>query len=152
MSQTKVVVLSNNFAAVKKSITGAMLMQAAEAGGGVVETFAKLNASGGRPGLNVDTGNLVNSITVHRGAQTETYADVEVGTGVEYAAIHEFGGVIMPIAAKMLSWVDNGARVFAKMVHIPARPYLRPAIDEHEAEITKAVETALKMQIEQAAA
>lgn len=152
MSETKVIELSNNFAAVRKSVTGNMLMAAAEAGGGVVETYAKLNVSRGRPGLNVDTGNLVNSISVAKGSQSETYAEVSVGpSDVEYAAIHEFGGVIMPLRAKMLSWVEDGVRVFAKMVHIPARPYMRPALDEHVDDITKAVETVLRLEIERAA-
>lgn len=150
MSDTKVIILSNNFAAVKKSITGAMLLKAAQAGGGVVETFAKLNASRGRPGLNVDTGNLINSINVQTASQSETYAEVKIGTGVEYAAIHEFGGVILPVRAKLLSWVDNGVRIFARMVQIPARPYMRPAVDEHESEIQGAVEYQLKTQIERA--
>ena len=147
-SETKI--LYSNVKSVKAAITGDMLAKAALAGGGVIETYAKQNASRGRPGLNVDTGNLVNSIGTVVSSQSETYAEVQVGTGVEYAAIHEFGGVIMPVTARLLSWIDNGVRIFAKMVQIPARPYLRPAVDEHEKEITAAIEYQIAKQIEQA--
>ena len=48
---------------------------------------------------------------------------------VRYALIHELGGKIVPVKAKMLSFEIGGKRVFAKEVNIPARPYLRPAAD-----------------------
>lgn len=152
MSQTtKVVVLENHFRDVKEAITGEMLMRAAKMGGGVIETYAKLNASRGRPGLEVDTGNLVNSIRVEEDEQSETFASVNVGpSAVEYAAIHEFGGIIRPLHKQMLSWVEDGVRVFAKMVQIPARPYMRPAVDEHEDEIRQVMEATLRTQIEKA--
>jgi len=67
---------------------------------------------------------------------------------VIYGRIHELGGIILPVHAKMLSWVDNGKRIFAKRVQIPARPYLRPAVDEHENEIGQAVGHQLRKQIE----
>ena len=147
-----VISLSDHFAEARKSITGAMLMRAALAGGFVIETHAKINVSRGRPGLAVDTGNLVNSIGTVPGKLTTTFAEAEVGTGVEYAAIHEFGGVILPLRAKMLSWItDGGERVFAKMVQIPARPYMRPAADEHLPDIKRAVERQIKDQLATAA-
>ncbi len=57
-----------------------------------------------------DTGNLLRSIK-------SVVEDDEaiVGSTVEYAAIHEFGG--------------NAGR--GRRVHIPARPYLRPAAEEN---------------------
>lgn len=48
---------------------------------------------------------------------------------VRYALIHELGGVITPVVAKMLAFEINGQLVFAKSVTIPARPYLRPSAD-----------------------
>jgi hypothetical protein len=48
---------------------------------------------------------------------------------VRYALIHELGGVITPLVAKVLAFELNGQLVFARSVTIPARPYLRPAAD-----------------------
>jgi len=60
--------------------------------------------------------------------------------GVIYAAIHEFGGEILPKRAKFLHWVDkNGKDVFAKRVKMPMRPYLRPAFDENKEAIKAAI-------------
>ena len=142
MPAGKVVTLEDNFEAVRDAVTGKMLMDAAKAGGFVVEGYAKINAGSGRPdNLEMETGHLVNSITVDEIKKGNTKAEVGIGTNVIYARIHELGGIIVPIAAKMLSWVDDlGNRIFAGAVHIPARPYLRPALDEHENDVTKAVE------------
>ncbi len=66
-----------------------------------------------------DTGRLFGSIT-----NNATENQVEVGSNVIYARIHQLGGVIKPKHKKYLSFVKNGARVFLKKVTIPARPYL----------------------------
>lgn len=142
MTAGKVIVLEDNFDAVRNAVSGEMLKQAALAGGHVIEAHAKINAGSGRPGLTVRTGTLINSIKVSSGKRSKTKAEAEIGTNVIYARIHEIGGIIKPVAAKMLSWVSaTGERIFAGAVHIPARPYLRPAMDENEPEIVKAVET-----------
>ncbi len=75
----------------------------------------------------IDTGRLKNSITSRSDA-----ASAEVGTNVEYAAIHQFGGktkasVIRPKNKQALFW--PGAKHPVKMVKhpgsvIPARPFL----------------------------
>jgi phage gpG-like protein len=143
-------VYEDNSERVQNALSGEALLALARIGGGVIQIFARMNASAGRPGLNVVTGALVNSIQVFDGESSETRAEVEVGPTVEYGAIHEFGGVIMPVFAKMLSWVDNGVRIFAKMVQIPARPYMRPAVDEHQEDILNAVAIEAKNQIEKA--
>jgi phage gpG-like protein len=130
MSKGQVITKSNNTAAIRRAVTGEMLMKAALAGGFVIEAYAKLKASRGRPGLNVDTGNLVNSINTTPGEQSHTRAEAQVGTGVIYAATHEFG---------------------YPPRNIPARPFMRPAIDEHQREIEQAVKIHVKAQIEQAA-
>ena len=68
-----------------------------------------------------------------------------------YARIQELGGIIKPVTAKMLSWVsDTGERIFANAVHIPARPYLRPALDENEKDVVKAVETEIWRNLDKA--
>lgn len=49
---------------------------------------------------------------------------VEVGTNVQYAPIHQFGGEIEPVTAKMLAFSVGGRKFFAHKVKIPARPML----------------------------
>jgi phage gpG-like protein len=93
--------------------------------------------------------------------QSKERAAVDVGTNLEYGAIHEFGGTIQAKSAKYLAipvggrtgsprkysdlrvmktvrgnllLVDAGGAVqyvLKTSVEIPARPYLRPALDEH---------------------
>jgi len=148
-TQSTVIVLEDNFAAVRGAITGPMLMEAAKAGGHVIEGAAKINASSGRPGLEIGVGALVNSITVEPASSTNTRAEVDVGPSVLYARIHEFGGVIVPVHAPMLSWIsDAGERIFAHAVHIPARPYMRPAVDENEDAIAGAVATEVRRSLD----
>lgn len=103
-------------------------------GGAVVEAHAKMNAEG--HGLH-KTGNLVNSIQIY---DKKPYEIMVGSRGVIYAAIHEFGGEILPKRAKFLHWVDkNGKDVFAKRVKMPMRPYLRPAFDENREAIKAAI-------------
>jgi len=127
----KVIVLEDNFDAVRNAVTGEMLMNAAEAGGFVVEGHAKIKAGSGRPGLIMRTGALVNSIITERGKRSKTRAEANIGTNLVYARIHELGGIIKNAFGRGI------------IVHMPARPYLRPAMDENEGDIRKAVETEL---------
>ncbi len=147
-----VIVLADNFAAVRDAVTGPMLMQAAFAGGHVVEAHAKVNAGSGRPGLQIQSGALVGSINTKTERMTKTRATVAIGPTVLYARIHEYGGVIVPRNAPMLSWINNqGERVFANAVHIPARPYMRPAVDMNKQSIADAVGMAIISEIMRAA-
>ena len=139
-----VIVLKDRFPAVLEAVMGLVLLQAAFAGGHVIEGAAKINASAGRPGLQIKTGALVGSINVSTSKVTRGFAQVDVGPSVLYARIHEFGGIIVPTSKSMLSWVnDAGERVFANAVHIPARPYMRPAVDENKSQIGWAVEASI---------
>ena len=153
MSKGKVVVLKDNFSEVRSALTGQMLQDSAMAGGFVVEGQAKINASkGGKDHLNIRTGTLVNSLKTTKGKKLDNFAESHIGTNVIYARIHELGGIIVPVFAKMLSWVNAaGERIFAGAVHMPARPYLRPAIDEKEEDIVKAVETEIWRNIDKVA-
>ena len=144
----KVEILTNQFPDLKRAVSGAGLANAAKAGGHVIEGNAKVNIGNTFSGKSV--GGLAGSIQVVLDKSTETSAEVSVGPTVIYGRIQELGGVITPVAAKMLSWVDDGVRIFAHMVHLPARPYLRPAVDEHRQEISDAVEFQLRKDIEQA--
>ena len=149
---TKTIVLEDNFDAVRNAVTGDMLMDVAKAGGFVIEGHAKINASkGGKTHLNVRTGALVNSIEVSEKEKKDTSAEVGVGTNIVYGRIHEVGGIITPVNASKLSWIGkDGTRVFAGSVHIPARPYLRPALDENEDDIVVAVKTELQRNLDEA--
>lgn len=49
---------------------------------------------------------------------------VTVGSGMIYAAIHQFGGTITPKKAKRLVFRIGNRTIFARKVTIPARPYL----------------------------
>lgn len=79
----------------------------------------------------VDTGNLLNSVQedeLHLGEK----AWITFGPHTVYARIHEYGGVIRPTNGKFLVFKGkDGNMVFTKSVTIPARPYIRPALDEH---------------------
>lgn len=57
----------------------------------------------------------------------------------EYARIQERGGIIHARKAKFLHFFIDGKEIFTKKVKLPARPYLKPAIDDNKAEIIKAM-------------
>lgn len=69
-----------------------------------------------------DTGALIGSRGTQRlGKSTWAYYVDKI-----YARIQEYGGVITPKRARLLSWVDKGGiRRFAKRVTIPPKPYMR---------------------------
>ena len=90
-SGVKVIKLDNRFKEVIAAASGENIMKALKAGGEVVRNHAKLNIQAQEL---VDTGNLLGSISVQEGSGGKSDATVEIGTNVEYAAIHEFGGAI----------------------------------------------------------
>lgn len=95
-----------------------------------------------KSGLKVRSGSLLNSIGASKKVETKGDGTVE-GTigpqGIPYAAIHEFGGrtsphKIEPRNRQALKFMGNNGETFAKFVNhpgsnIPARPYLRPAME-----------------------
>ena len=117
---------------IERKLTGALLR-----GGLAIAGEAQRNVSGPRPDkLGVVTGRLRTSIV----AVVVSRYQVKVGTNVSYAAIHEFGGrtparVIRPRTKKALSWTGAGGEVFTRRSvnhpgsNIPARPYMRPALE-----------------------
>ena len=150
---SKVVVLKNNVKAIRGVVTGAALKSAVMAGGQTLENYAKINVEKTFSSKSTGAAGLGGSIQTIVSTATEIKAEVDVGPTVIYGRIHELGGIILPVKAKMLSWMDDdtGERIFAKMVQIPARPYLRPALDEHKDEIVDAMMHQVKKAIEQAA-
>lgn len=67
----------------------------------------------------VKSGGLLDSID-----HTVKGDSVEVGSSKEYAAVHQFGAIIVPVEAKNLVFTIGGTLIFAKKVTIPARPWL----------------------------
>jgi len=141
-SGMKVTVLENHIEDIKKSLREKTLENAAMAGGQVIRNNAILNIQ--RTFKNVHGTRGLSRIVVQVQKKSNTSCTVDIGPTVVYGRIHELGGIIRPIKAKMLSWVNEaGQRVFANAVHIPARPYMRPAVDDHMDEIKQAVGAAV---------
>ena len=102
------------------------------AGANQLEGYVKVNIRD--RGL-VDTANLMNSWSVER----EDMRAV-LYTPVVHAAIHEYGGVIKAHGGGFLTFqTKDGTWHRVRSVNMPARPYLRPAVDEHEEEIMQSV-------------
>lgn len=79
---------------------------------------------------------------VQAGGPRTTKVTLRTGAEVDYAAVQEVGIYhsyqILPFNKKMLSFLIDGKRVFAKMVTHPGlmqRPYMRYGLQEMEAEI-----------------
>lgn len=64
---------------------------------------------------------------------------VEIGTNVEYAAIHQFGGEIEPKSGGLLTFQIGGRWVSSRGVTIPARPFLGVSASD-EAEFDAVIE------------
>jgi HK97 gp10 family phage protein len=124
------------------------LREALDAGGFELEAEIKMQID--KQKLR-DTGNLINSIQKKKTKVTGNSGEVQVGTNVIYAAIHEFGGVIRAKNAKALRFrTKDGQWHTVKSVTIPARPYMRPAVDEGKGRVEAAVRAVLKRNIEAA--
>jgi HK97 gp10 family phage protein len=109
------------------------IMRATRKAASRVQRQAKVNV---RQVLNTtgqSTGTLSRSITT---ADVPGELAMAVGSGVIYARIHEFGGVIKPVHAERLAWrTPDGAWRTAMTVTIPKRPYLAPAMDAVRSDI-----------------
>lgn len=80
----------------------------------------------------VTTGELRRSIT-HDPVESRGNEIVgRVGTNLKYAMIQELGGWIYAKTTKYLHFVIDGAHVMVKQVYLPARSYLRRALDANE--------------------
>jgi hypothetical protein len=148
MSKTDVVIKSN-VSNIQRSLRQGVLAKAAQAGGEVIRNNAKLNIRSTFSAKSTGGAGLAGSLVVELVKSSDKSAEVDVGPTKIYGRIQELGGIIKPVFARMLSWVgDNGERIFARMVRIPPRPYLRPALDDHMDEVTEAVEFQIKKGIE----
>ena len=115
--------LIKKLSAAKKLADNPTRMGMLMTGGEVIRDKARENV---RKKLNRNaTGRLEQSITVR---VVNQYAVAIGPVGVVYAAIHEFGGIITPKRARFLRFVIGNRVIFAKYVKMPARPYMRPAM------------------------
>ncbi len=105
-----------------------------------------VNLSGGV--LNARSGVLRDSIQLEASQRNDQIgAEIFSDGEVPYAAIQEYGGKtaaheILPDKAKVLAFVMNGKQVFARRVQhpgsqIPARSYLRSALEEQGEDIVQ---------------
>jgi phage gpG-like protein len=94
--------------------------------------------------LKVRTSNLRASIQQTVKDQVDNFQARVFSSGdVKYAAIHEFGGVIVPKKAKALSFVIDGKRIFTKQVIMPKRSYMRTSLEDQKDAIVKGLMAAV---------
>ena len=113
----------------------------------LVQRSAKQNLTGGRP-LNVREGLLRSSVVVGvRGGGRDVEASI--GTNIIYGAVHEKGKVIH---AKRNYMVFNvgGRWVKTRVVRIPERPWLRPALERNRQRIVQLLDEGVKATIREA--
>ena len=168
--------LKRKFAALRDIQRGEVLVNALLAGGVVVLDAAHINILAQHLWK---TRHLSRSLHQEVVEQSSTHAKIEVGTDLEYAVIHELGGVITPKRARYLAIPVNGATgspldrddlhpvltgsgdlvlvdeigvqfVLKKSVMIPAQPFMRPALDDNVDKIVEEVSAVLRQQIEAA--
>jgi HK97 gp10 family phage protein len=118
---------------------GAALREALKTGGDKLQEYIQENIVGADL---VDTGNLLNNWSV----KPDGDKAVIVGTDTPYARIHEFGGLIEPKTPG--GWLKfqtrDGAWHSVKRVQMPARPFVRPAIDHHKDDVARAIGESLR--------
>ncbi len=122
------------------------LTKALDAGGYVLEGAIKVEVENQHL---VDTGALKSSIKKRPAKVYGDSGEVEVGTNIVYAAIHEFGGIIKPRTKKALTFKTKDGRWHTvQRVVMPARPYMRPAVQKSAAKIEAALKAALGAHLE----
>lgn len=170
--------LVKKFEGLDEAIKGDVLEAAVLAGGLVLLNAARGNVK--EQGL-IRTRTLSRSLHEEVTEKTPTRVTVEAGTNLEYAAIHEYGGVIKPKNSQYLAipigsltgsprkhaglrlrktpagnllLVDESGTpqyILKTSVEIPARPYMRPAWDSNQDEIKGQIASTAQKQILKAA-
>ena len=139
--------LERKLKALSKAAATSIAKDAVDEGAAVIQFNAQLNAR------NVfsdrQRGQLRNSIRsesriVGNGAEAEIGPNVaEIDPRVIYGRIQEFGGTIRPVHGQYLKFQIDGEWRQVKQVTIPARPYLRPAAEEHIDQISEVMREAI---------
>lgn len=130
--------------------TDEALAKAAEVIGGMMETKAKQYITEGvytndAQGWYIRTGNLRNSIT-HTVEQDENTTTAIVGSAVEYAPFVELGtGIYAESGGRQTPWrYQDSKGNWHTTSGMPARPYLRPALENHIKQYQEALTEILK--------
>ncbi len=132
-----------------KAVRAEALENAALAGATVVEGYARANVNSTFSSKSSNSAGLAGSIRSEIIEKSDKKAVAAVGPSVVYGAIHELGGVIQPVTAKALVFqTSDGEWVTTGIVHMPARPYLRPALEQNKDEVNAAIGTQIKKAIE----
>ncbi|MCE1186213.1 MAG: phage virion morphogenesis protein [Rhodocyclales bacterium] len=94
---------------------------------------------GGRPGLVSRRGELGlrGSIVMAVDDRWPVLCGI-LGSNLVYARIHELGGTVKAVRAKYLRFRTQGRWVSKRQVTIPARPYLRPALEHAARQLAEA--------------
>lgn len=170
--------LIQKFRAMKEVARGVTLARVVQTGSMPILNGARDNIK--EEGL-IRTRTLSRSLHAEISMQSPSIAQSEIGTDAIWAAIHEFGGTIRAKNTKYLAipvgtykgsplkhpnlrvritnagnlvMVDPSGRVqyvLKTSVEIPARPYMRPAFDEHKGEAIDDMGRAFKTLILKAA-
>lgn len=120
--------LAEKFQKLTDAVKATRLADGAMAGGQVIEAQIKVNIY--ETFSSASTGGLAGSVRTDLVESSEARAVVETGPRKVYGAIHEFGGLIVPVTAPYLEFkTEDGKWVRTKQVHMPARPYVRPAFE-----------------------
>jgi phage gpG-like protein len=146
-----VIKLEDHFKDVIAAASGDTLAKAVVAGGHVVEAYAKINVNEKFSSHATGGAGLAGSIQTVLSTSVENSAEASVGPTVIYGRIHELGGTILPIHGEYLTFQTyDGEWHKMKAVHMPPKPYLRPAVDEHQQEILDAIGYQLEVGINKA--
>lgn len=126
--------LKSRLATAGKIVSTEIATEAAKEGGETLNMYAQLN---------VLSNFTMRSWKLHGSFKTVVTraGNVRAGSyGISYNKIHEYGGIITPKTKNYLSFMgSDGVVKFIKRAVIPARPYLRPAYDEHRDDIEAAM-------------
>jgi len=90
------------------------------------------------------TGTLKRSVDHETVEKSSERVVVAVGTDLEYAAIQEFGGTIESKSGYLVFQTEDGEWHSVSSVQIPAKPYLRPGLDENKDKVIKEIRDALR--------
>ena len=102
---------------------------ASQAVGDALTSGAQLIVNDAKERAPVLSGTLKRSIHSGNPSLSNGQWEVRIGTNLEYARIHEYGGTIKAKNKPFLVFKIGGKLIFTKSVQIPQRPYLRPAFD-----------------------
>lgn len=119
--------------------------------GSAIVGRARANVSGRV--LNRRSGNLLESIRYEVRPSQDRGLEIVVLAGggrhgVQYAAIHEYGGVILPRNGQFLKFQIDGKWIQTRSVVMPKRPYVAPAVGDVLPLIPKVINQEIRRALE----